>query len=337
MGLLGLNKFWIFFSKRKSNKVFNFDFIKCRADTDMIPADEIIIRPPVEAYSILIPVTGGCSWNRCRFCNTYRVVQNNQEILKQAYTIRSLDDILYDITLMAGYQPDNPYIFLAGGNAFSVPTEILVSILTAIKLHFPNVQRISIYAKVLDILRKSEVELDQLAKAGLTICYIGVETGDDQLLHYMHKGQTARMVQTAIPKLLAQGIQASIYIILGLGGRRWSESHARETAKIINLTNPTYVRFRTLNVGPGSPLENDIHAGTFEILSPLEILQEELLIVANIDAAISSRLRHDHISNYVDISAENIGREKARILKELDALINDPQVKTWIHKGLKRM
>ncbi len=294
-----------------------------------LPPEQIIIRPPVEAYSVLIPITGGCSWNRCRFCGVYKNIQD--------YKIRNLDDVLSDIKIAGKYNSNNPYIFLAGGNAFSVPTDYLLEVLNEIKQHFPFVKRISTYAKVLDIKQKSNEELMQLAKAGLTICYIGMESGSDIILKHMKKGQTSKMMINEIPRLMEAGIQASLYIILGLGGKKWTKIHADETARVLNAVNPNFFRFRTLNIMANAPLKEDIDNKTFEILSPLEILKEERSIITQLSPSLTSALRNDHVSNYTYIQSDNIGNDKESILGILDDLIANPDVAKWKHKNLRRM
>lgn len=294
-----------------------------------LPPEQIVIRPPVEAYSVLIPITGGCSWNRCRFCGVYKNLQD--------YKIRKLEDVLRDIKIAGKYYLNNPYLFLAGGNAFSVPTDYLLEVLNEIKQNFPFIKRISTYAKVLDINQKSDEELKKLAKAGLTICYIGMESGSDTILKNMKKGQTSKMIINEIPRLMRAGIQASLYIILGLGGKKWTEIHANETALVLNAVNPTFFRFRTLNIMANAPLKEDIDNKTFEILSPLEILKEERSIISQLSPSLTSALRNDHVSNYTYIQSDNIGKDKERILEVLKDLITNPDVAKWKHKNLRRM
>ncbi len=294
-----------------------------------LPPEQIVIRPPVEAYSVLIPITGGCSWNRCRFCGVYKNLQD--------YKIRNIDDVLRDIKIAGKYYLNNPYLFLAGGNAFSVSTDYLLEVLHEIKQNFPFIKRISTYAKVLDINQKSDEELKKLAKAGLTICYIGMESGSDIILKQMKKGQTSKMIINEIPRLMSAGIQASLYIILGLGGKKWTEIHANETARVLNAVNPTFFRFRTLNIMANAPLKEDIDNKTFKILSPLEILKEERSIIAQLSPSLTSALRNDHVSNYSFVQSDNIGKDKERILEILDDLITNPEVGKWKHKNLKRM
>ena len=294
-----------------------------------LPPEQIVIRPPVEAYSVLIPITGGCSWNRCRFCGVYKNIQD--------YKIRKLDDVLRDIKIAGKNYFNSPYLFLAGGNAFSVPTDYLLEVLNEIKQNFPFIKRISTYAKVLDISQKSSEDLRKLAKAGLTICYIGMESGSDTILKHMKKGQTSKMIINEIPCLMSAGIQASLYIILGLGGKKWTKIHADETARVLNAVNPTFFRFRTLNVMFNAPLKEDIDNRTFEILSPLEVLKEERSIISQLSPSLTSALRNDHVSNYTYVQSDNIGKDRGRILEILDDLIVDPDVSQWKHKNLKQM
>jgi hypothetical protein len=153
----------------------------------------------------------------------------------------------------------------------------------------------------------------------------------------MKKGQTSKMMINEIPRLMKVGIQASVYIILGLGGKKWTKIHADETAQVLNAVNPNFFRFRTLNIMINAPLKEDIDNKTFEILSPLEILKEERLIIAQLSISLTSALRNDHVSNYTYIQSDNIGKDKERILEILDGLINNPDVAKWKHKNLRRM
>lgn len=295
----------------------------------MLPPENIIIRPPVEAYSILIPITGGCSWNHCVFCGVYKGVQD--------FSVRDIHQVKSDIDYYASRFPNHPTIFLAGGNPTAAPTAYLVEILKHIKSKFFYTERISCYAKALDIIRKTDSELVQLAQAGLTIVYMGMESGSDVILHQMKKGTTAHTLITASKRLMAAGIQVSLYIILGLGGKERSNLHANETAKVLNQINPTMFRFRTLNIMDNSPLVKEIENKTFTILTPLEVIKEQRQIIAQLSPTLSSAMFNDHISNYLNIDVMNIGQQKAEVLRILDEYISDPQVAEWKHKALKQM
>ncbi|UCC19282.1 MAG: radical SAM protein, partial [Promethearchaeota archaeon] len=194
-----------------------------------VPPSEIIIRPPVEgaSMSVLIPITGGCSWNMCKFCGTYKGMYG----IIQDYAIRPLEDVKKDID----YYAENNYhgfpVFLAGGNPTSTPTDYLVEIIKYVRLKIKNVPRISCYAKALDILRKSDEDLKELSKAGLNIVYMGLESGSNMILRIMRKGTNAESMIKAGKKILNAGIKLSLYVILGLGGVKYSKEHTIETAR----------------------------------------------------------------------------------------------------------
>lgn len=298
-----------------------------------IPPEQIVIRPPVEAYSVLIPVTGGCSWNKCRFCGTYKGVYG----VTQDYAIRNVDDVKKDIDEFAEKNYHGFPVFLAGGNPTSAPTEYLVEIIKYVRVKLRNVQRVSCYAKALDILRKSEEELKKLAEAGLDIVYMGLESGSSTILRMMKKGTNAESLIKAGKKILNAGIKLSLYIILGLGSHNYSEEHVKETARVLTEINPTIFRFRTLNILPGTPLWDEWKAGEFELLSPVENIKEEREIIANLGDNVTSQVFNDHVSNYCDLESANIKQDKEMFLKVLDSLITDPRIQNLPRKNLIRM
>lgn len=301
--------------------------------TIKIPADHIVIRPPVEAYSVLIPVTGGCSWNKCRFCGTYKGVYG----VTQDYSIRSLEDVKKDIDNFAKTNYHGFPVFLAGGNPTSAPTEYLVEIIKYVRVKLKNLPRISCYAKALDILRKTDEELKSLANAGLNIVYMGLESGSNTILRIMKKGTNAESFIKAGKRILKAGIKLSLYIILGLGSYKYSEEHVKETARILTEINPTIFRFRTLNILQGTPLWDEWNSGQFQLLNPIENLKEEREIIANLGENVTSQVFNDHISNYCAIESANIKEDKEIFLKTLDAYINDPKIQNLPRKNLQRM
>ncbi|MFX1377047.1 MAG: radical SAM protein [Promethearchaeota archaeon] len=297
------------------------------------PAEHIIIRPPVEAYSLLIAVTGGCSWNKCKFCGTYKGMYGPT----QDYAIRSLEDVKKDIDQAATYNYHGFPVFLAGGNPTSAPTEYLVKIIKYIRIKLKNVQRVSCYSKALDILRKTDQELENLAQAGLDIVYMGLESGSNTVLRLMKKGTTSESFIKAGKRLLKSGIKLSLYIILGLGGHKYSEDHVKETARVLTEINPTIFRFRTLNVSPSTPLWEDVKSGEFTLLSPVENLKEERDIITNLGDNVTSQVFNDHVSNYCSIESSNIKIDREMFIKTLDFYLNDPRIKQMPRKNLTRM
>jgi len=288
-----------------------------------LPPEHIVIRPPVEAYSLLIPVTGGCSWNNCRFCGTYKGIYG----VRQDYAIRPLEDVLKDIDSKADQGYHGYPVFLAGGNPTSAPTEYLVQIIKYVRLKLRDVVRVSCYAKALDILRKTDDELKQLKDAGLTIVYMGLESGSSKVLRIMKKGNNAESMIKAGKKILNAGIKLSLYILLGLGGKKYSEDHVKETARVLTEINPTMFRFRTLGVIPNTPLWDDWSKGEFQLLSPVEYLMETRDIITNLGDNVTSQVFNDHANNYCYIETPNIKEDKERFITELNRLINDPIIK----------
>jgi len=284
----------------------------------MLPPDQILIRPPVEAYSVLIAVTGGCSWNKCRFCGVYKGIQD--------YHVRPLEDVLQDIQLYSDLNPDARWVYLAGGNPTSTPTAYFTKIISTVKEKFRNVERISSYAKILDIARKSDEDLKALANAGLNIVYVGLESGSDKVLASMKKGTTSRMAILHGKRILAAGLKLSFYVILGLGSYELSEEHAYETSRVLTEINPTIFRFRTLNLMRNSPLYQDYLDGKFKVLRPVDVLKEERAIVSQLGSNVTSEVYNDHISNYVDIHSHNIQMDRQKFLDVLDAAIRDPRI-----------
>jgi len=301
--------------------------------TVKIPPSEIVIRPPVEAYSVLIPVTGGCSWNKCEFCGTYKGMYGTT----QDYAIRPLEEVLSDIDQFAEKNYHGYPVFLAGGNPTSAPTDYLVEIIKYVRIRLKNVPRVSCYAKALDILTKTDEELKSLSDAGLDIVYMGLESGSSKILRLMKKGTNAASMIKAGHKIMQAGIDLSLYILLGLGGKKNSQEHVKETARVLTEINPTIFRFRTLNIIPGTPLWEKWKNGEFELLSPVECLKEERDIIANLGDNVTSEVFNDHISNYCSLESQNIQEDRERFITTLDSYIKDPRIKNMPRKNLRRM
>ncbi|MFW9899422.1 MAG: radical SAM protein [Candidatus Thorarchaeota archaeon] len=298
-----------------------------------LPAEKIVIRPPIEAYSILIPVTGGCSWNKCKFCGTYKGIYGGI----QDYAIRPLEDVKMNIDYYSERNYHGFPVFLAGGNPTSAPTEYLVEIIGYIRQKLKNIPRVSSYAKALDILRKTEGELKQLAAAGLDIVYMGLESGSSKILRIMKKGTNAESMIKSGKKLMNAGIKLSLYIILGLGSYKYSQEHVKETARVLSEINPTIFRFRTLNILPNTPLWNEWKSGEFKLLKPVDNLKEERDIIANLGDNVTSQVYNDHVSNYCELESSNIKEDREMFIKTLDSFINDPRIQNLPRKKLLHM
>ena len=255
----------------------------------------------------------------------------------QEYAIRPLEEVLNDIDRHAIQGYHGYPVFLAGGNPTSAPTDYLVKIIKHVRKKIKNVPRISCYAKALDILRKKDDELKELSDAGLDIVYMGLESGSSNILRMMRKGTNARSMIIAGKRVLKAGIKLSLYVLLGLGGRKYSDEHVNETAKVLTEINPTIFRFRTLNILPNTPLWEEWKRGEFELLTPWECIKEERDIIAKLGDNVTSQVYNDHVSNYVNLESQNIKKDRELFIAALDTLLNDPRIKNLPRKNLTRM
>jgi len=291
--------------------------------SNLIPPSVIMYRPPIEAFSVLIAVTGGCSWNKCKFCGMYK---NADGTPIQEHAIRPLEDVFSDIDSFARKNYHGYPVFLAGGNATSAPTDYLVNIIKYIKKKLNNVPRISCYCKALDVLRKTDEELKALSEAGLNIVYMGLESGSNKILRIMKKGTNSESFIKAGKRILNAGIKLSMYVLLGLGSYELSEDHISETARVLTAINPTIFRFRTLNIVPTAPLWKEWKAGRFKLLKPVDCLREEREIIARLGENVTSQVYNDHVSNYCSIESSNIKEDRETFIKTLDHYINSPSI-----------
>lgn len=268
----------------------------------------IVYRPPSEARSLIVQVTIGCAHNTCTFCNMYKA---------KDFRVRSMEEIIEDLR-----EAHNSYgayvqkVFLADGDALVLQTEKLLEILKAVRELFPNCTRVASYGTAQDILRKSEEELKSLQKAGLGIVYVGAESGDDEILASICKGVTAEELKAAGQKLKRCGIQTSVTLISGLGGRSKVEEHARSCAELISAMNPEYASFLTLRLYEGTPMYDDVVTGRFERITADEIVDEMKIFLEHVDSP-GTVFRTNHASNYV-VLAGNLNEDIPFMLAQLD-------------------
>lgn len=287
-----------------------------------------IIRPPSEWKSYFLPLTSGCSNNTCTFCNYYGsklrirdIDEAKKEIdaltlyMNHGVRVPSMPAVVYYIAR----EWDGRTVFLQDGDALSYPFPGLREVLQYLNDKFPGLQRIGSYATPLDILRRSADELRELANLKLNILYMGVESGDDEVLKKVGKGANYSQVVEAGKKVKTAGITLSVTVILGLGGVEGSERHALQTAKILDEIDPDYAGALTLTLVPGTPLYQDWQEGKFSLISPLESLQELKLIIENshfTDCFFSSM----HASNYISVRGR-LPREKQRMVEEIENIL----------------
>lgn len=273
-----------------------------------------IYRPPSEADSLLVQATVGCPHNLCTFCMVYK------DGVK--FKIRPVAEILADLdTAAQDFGSRVRTLFLPAGNTIAMPTVDLAEICRYSRTLFPTLQRITVYGSSHYIHRKGADQLITLAQAGLTRIHVGVESGDDAILTLIRKGATAQDHIAAGQLARAAGIEINAYVILGIGGRERSESHARETARVINAMQPDVVRLRTFVPKINTPLLEDLRTGRFQMLSPHQILTETMAMLSHL--TISTSVTSDHYTNYLDVAGRLPGDREAMLTKLRQALLRD--------------
>ena len=295
----------------------------------MIFVDDIyegtVYRPPSEAYSLILQATIGCSHNKCTFCGTY---------LQKKFRIKKLDDIAADIEKVKGHYKSTKRVFLADGNALIIKTPQLLKILKLLKDNFSKLERVGIYGSPADILRKSVDELKQLKKAGLGIIYIGLESGNDELLKDICKGADSKDMIEAAKKVKKAGILLSVIMILGLGGKKLSKEHAIDSGKVVSKMDPDYLGALTLMVVDGTEVSRQVAARELELLNPRDVFEELKTLIENLEVT-NCVFRANHASNYLTFGGTLPGAKPA-IIKDLKRILaqDDIAVKEEFFRAL---
>jgi len=301
------------------------------------------IRPPSEAYSLLLRLTRNCPWNRCRFCHLYK---------GQKFELRQVEEIKDDIRLVKeialeikelSHRPDNGgdmrraaavtfntstdtahrdvalWLYSGGENAFLqdantliMRTDELVEVIRFLKETFPDIKRVTSYARSKTAARKSLEELQKLREAGLARLHIGLESGYDPVLEYMDKGVTAADHIAGGKKVVEAGISLSEYVMLGVAGKGMYREHAVATARVLNEINPDFIRIRTLAVNELTPLHKEIENGNFTRETDEETVEEERLFLENLECR--SELVSDHITNLLQEIEGKLPEDKEKML-----------------------
>ncbi len=271
----------------------------------------MVIRPPSEAKSYILQITYGCSHNRCTFCGTY---------LDKPFRPRDVDEVFEDIAFAGQMRPNTRRVFLADGDALVLKTDRLLRILDSVQKTFPKLERVGIYANARDILRKTPAELKTLHERGLGIFYIGLESGDDEILTKIEKGATSEEMIEAAQKTKDAGILLSVIAILGIGGPKLSERHATATGRVVSAMSPDYFSMLTLMLVPGTKLHAQWEAGEFELLSPEAMLAELRQVIEKLDVAENCIFRTNHASNYLPLKG-TLPQDKERLLTMLNTAL----------------
>ena len=274
-------------------------------------AEGMVFRPPSEANSFILRVTIGCAHNRCTFCSMYRGVN---------FRARPLSEIEPIIRQTARHYPHLRRVFLADGDALVLSTDRLLAIIELLKAHFPKLSRISCYGGPLDILRKTPADLQLLKQAGLQLVYLGIESGDDEVLTRVQKGVSSEEMIEAGKKIIAAGMKLSAMLVLGLGGRELSRQHALNSARVANAINPTMLSALTLMLHHGTPLRAEAEQGTFHPLSPYEFVLELKELVSNLNMQSPCIFRSNHVSNMLPLAGTLPADKNSLLLQAEEAL-----------------
>ena len=266
---------------------------------------------PSEAYSLIVQVTYGCSHNRCAFCDMYD---------DKHFSMRPMEEIFEDFRMARQMYRRVERVFLADGDALMRRTADLVQILDLIYGLFPECERVTSYASPGSLHAKSEEDLRLLRQKGLTMLYMGLESGCDAVLSKMNKGHTAAAIVAAGQKARRCGFALSVTAISGLGSLELLEQHAVETARALSEMNPEYIGLLTLMVEPGTPLERWVREGSFTVLRSPDILRETEIFLRHIDSP-GSVFRMNHASNYLTL--------KGTLNEDREALL------ARVHKGME--
>jgi radical SAM superfamily enzyme YgiQ (UPF0313 family) len=237
------------------------------------------------------------------------------------FKVRPLKEILDEFSYVARYYPSPEKIFLADGDALCLRTKMLCEILKAVKFFFPSVKKVSVYANPENVLRKTKDELTLLKNLGLNLVYLGIESGDEEILRKVNKGATREEIIKSIKKAKESGITVSTTVILGLGGKKLSEKHIKNTASLINISCPNYLSLLVLMLGPFKKIFKKEMSEDFKFLNTEEILNEMKEMIKEINPKDVIEFRSNHASNYLPL--------KGRLPEDKEKLIN------LINLGLK--
>ncbi len=276
---------------------------------------EPVFRPPSEAESLILPVTDGCSWNQCTFCEMYTAPQKR-------FRARDEDEVLESIRRVgAQYGSQVRRVFLADGDALVLPTRRLLAYLEAIRSHLPAVRRVSSYCLPRNLRKKSVDEIKALKEAGLSMAYVGAESGDDLVLEKVNKGETFDSTREALEKLGEAGISRSVMILNGLGGHAHWQQHAENSARLANATEPEFLSTLVVSF----PMGEERFRADYPEWEPLDQLglfreMERFLSLLQLKRTV---FRSDHASNWLVLKG-NLPTDQDKLLAQVRAALADP-------------
>lgn len=277
----------------------------------MYPLDYIdpVFRPPSEARSLILQVTNGCSWNKCTFCEMY--TQEQKRFRPQS--VEALEEQLRSLRA-AGYPVRR--VFLADGDAMTLSTRRLKEILQLIHRYYPEVQRVSSYCLPRNLKKKSVEELAELRELGLSLMYVGCESGDDEVLQLVEKGESFESSLQALEKIKAAGMKSSVMILNGLGGVALSEQHALNSARLMNAAQPDYLSTLVVSFPTGDDRYQKNFNGRFEPLTQTGLFSEMKILLNTLELE-KTIFRSDHASNYLVLKGV-LGKDKPAMLEQVN-------------------
>jgi radical SAM superfamily enzyme YgiQ (UPF0313 family) len=275
----------------------------------------MIFRPPSEADSLILQVTVGCSYNRCTFCAAYQ---------GKRFRIKSFEEIKEDIDEVSPYKFRR--VFLADGDALGIPQNGLIQTLSYLRARLKGIERVGIYGNAKDVLRKDVEELKALKDLGLGILYLGLESGDPEVLKRIKKNATVDELIRAGKRVKKSGILLSVTVILGIGGVEGSQAHALETGKVLSEMDPDYVGALSLMIVPGTPIANEIKTGNLVLPTPFGLIQELEMMITHCQFT-HCFFASNHASNYLPLRIQ-MPEEKEEALKRIREVLRrkDPDL-----------
>lgn len=286
--------------------------------------DMPLYRPPSEANSLIIQATLGCSHNKCSFCSMYK---------GKKFTIKPLEKIKEEILEFRRIDSYVQRIFIADGDALIIPMNDLRELLKFIKNTFKECTRVTMYASPKSIRLKTIDELIELKNLGLEMVYMGIESGNEDILKYINKGATRDEIIQAGKKIKESGIKLSATIISGIGGKEKTDIHAKDTGSIISIIKPDYIGVLSLMVERNTEIEGKVKNGELEILSSFEILKEIKEILKNINTDEKIIFRSNHASNYVSLKG-TLPIDKGRLIEDINWCIENSYIKNEKNRSL---
>lgn len=287
--------------------------------------ESLIIRPPSEYRSLLVRLTRGCKWNRCRFCGLY------PHLGEPTFSKRTVAEVKHDIDLLKQRNFKSETVFFGDADPLQIGLDEFIEIARYLREVLP-VKRLTSYARVSTLWKLKKDAIKDLAQAGLDRVHIGLESGDSKTLTFHRKGQSPSMVKETTSWLKEAGIEVSFYVLLGLGGKENWQRHILETAKVINETEPDFVRIRRLWLyqsssffsGPECPLFEEIRAGEFIQQTPEGSVFELRLLIEKLENHLTTLIVCDHQNNYVHVSGV-IKDDKKDMLATIEDFLNLPE------------